>query len=79
MSHSARSTGDAGVGRCSGCRGEARRPLIGRVADATSLRTALAPLVLMPALSRLLFRTLPEPAGPGRADAQRAVPKSWVQ
>ncbi|WP_030990327.1 MFS transporter [Streptomyces sp. NRRL WC-3744] len=54
-------------------------PLIGRVADATSLRTALAPLVLMPALSWLLFRTLPEPAGPGRADAQRAVPKSWVQ
>ncbi|MEU6666915.1 MFS transporter [Streptomyces sp. NPDC046727] len=60
-------------------------PLIGRVADATSLRTALAPLVLMPALSWLLFRTLPEPADPGRradppaGDAQRAVPKSWVQ
>lgn len=57
-------------------------PLIGRVADATSLRTALAPLVLMLALSWLLLRTLPEPAGPGgRAGApaavvQRAVPKS---
>ncbi|GAA2204651.1 MFS transporter [Streptomyces bangladeshensis] len=57
-------------------------PLIGRVADATSLRTALAPLVLMPVLSWLLLRTLPEPAGPGgRAEApaavaQRAVPKS---
>ncbi|GHI09796.1 MFS transporter [Streptomyces cellostaticus] len=37
-------------------------PLIGHIADATSLRTALAPLVLMPALSWLLFRTLPEPA-----------------
>ncbi|WP_225827488.1 MFS transporter [Streptomyces naphthomycinicus] len=60
-------------------------PLVGRVADATSLRTALAPLVLMPLLSWLLLRTLPEPAGPGRredppaGDAQRAVPKSWVQ
>ncbi|WP_431045747.1 MFS transporter [Streptomyces sp. P1-3] len=36
-------------------------PLIGSLADATSLRTALAPLILMPALSWLLFRTLPEP------------------
>ncbi|MEV0223175.1 MFS transporter [Streptomyces sp. NPDC050704] len=39
-------------------------PLIGSVADATSLRTALAPLILMPALSWLLFRTLPEPTAP---------------
>ncbi|GGV58682.1 MFS transporter [Streptomyces longisporoflavus] len=39
-------------------------PLIGSIADATSLRTALAPLVLMPVLSWLLFRTLPEPAVP---------------
>ncbi|MET9384889.1 MFS transporter [Streptomyces sp. NPDC002928] len=39
-------------------------PLIGSVADATSLRTALAPLILMPALSCLLFRSLPEPTGP---------------
>ncbi|MFI6873995.1 MFS transporter [Streptomyces sp. NPDC050400] len=37
-------------------------PVIGRLADATSLRTALAPLIAMPALSWLLFRTLPEPA-----------------
>ncbi|MEW2399263.1 MFS transporter [Streptomyces sp. NPDC046862] len=36
-------------------------PLIGSLADATSLRTALTPLILMPALSWLLFRTLPEP------------------
>ncbi|EST20064.1 hypothetical protein M878_40345 [Streptomyces roseochromogenus subsp. oscitans DS 12.976] len=39
-------------------------PLIGRLADATSLRTALAPLVLMPVLCWLLLRTLPEPAAP---------------
>lgn len=39
-------------------------PLIGRLADAMSLRTALAPLVLMPVLSWLLLRTLPEPAAP---------------
>jgi FSR family fosmidomycin resistance protein-like MFS transporter len=37
-------------------------PVIGSLADATSLRTALVPLVLMPALSWLLFRMLPEPA-----------------
>ncbi|MEU9833972.1 MFS transporter [Streptosporangium sp. NPDC048047] len=39
-------------------------PLIGRLADVTSLRTALTPLILMPVLSWLLFRTLPEPAAP---------------
>jgi FSR family fosmidomycin resistance protein-like MFS transporter len=39
-------------------------PLIGSLADATSLRTALTPLILAPALSWLLFRTLPEPATP---------------
>ncbi|WP_027342115.1 MFS transporter [Hamadaea tsunoensis] len=39
-------------------------PVIGRVADVTSLRTALAPLVVLPALAWLLFRTLPEPALP---------------
>ncbi|WP_406840566.1 MFS transporter [Streptomyces sp. AHU1] len=39
-------------------------PLIGGLADATSLRTALAPLILMPALSWWLFRTLPEPTLP---------------
>ena len=55
-------------------------PLIGRLADATSLRTALAPLVLMPALSRLLLRTLPEPASPwnttGNADETRPPPSA---
>ncbi|MFJ9968903.1 MFS transporter [Streptomyces avermitilis] len=39
-------------------------PLIGSLADATSLRTALAPLILMPVLSWMLFRTLTEPATP---------------
>ncbi|WKX15988.1 MFS transporter [Streptomyces sp. NL15-2K] len=39
-------------------------PLIGSVADRTSLQTALAPLVLMPVLSWLLFRALPEPTMP---------------
>ncbi|MFH8483881.1 MFS transporter, partial [Streptomyces longisporoflavus] len=43
-------------------------PLIGSIADATSLRTALAPLVLMPVLSWLLFRTLPEPPVPARPE-----------
>ncbi|MFD8654440.1 MFS transporter [Streptomyces mirabilis] len=47
-------------------------PLIGTVADATSLRTALTPLVLMPALSWLLFRTLPEPTAPKPMAAARA-------
>ncbi|MET8585850.1 MFS transporter [Streptomyces collinus] len=39
-------------------------PAIGRLADATSLRTALAPLVVMPVMSWLLLRTLPEPGVP---------------
>ncbi|WP_329258231.1 MFS transporter [Streptomyces sp. NBC_01478] len=42
-------------------------PLIGTIADATSLRTALAPLIVLPALSWLLFRGLPEPTPPQRA------------
>ncbi|WP_407548419.1 MFS transporter [Streptomyces sp. Pv4-95] len=44
-------------------------PLIGSIADATSLRTALAPLILLPALSWLLFRSLPEPTVPHAAAA----------
>ncbi|MEU3822003.1 MFS transporter [Streptomyces sp. NPDC030392] len=39
-------------------------PLLGHLADATSLKTALTPLIAMPALSWLLFRALPEPAAP---------------
>ena len=41
-------------------------PLWGHLADSTSLRMALTPLIAMPALSWLLFRTLPEPAAPSR-------------
>lgn len=41
-------------------------PLLGHLADTTSLRTALTPLIAMPALSWLLFRTLPEPTTPTR-------------
>lgn len=57
-------------------------PLIGSVADSTSLQTALAPLVLVQALAWLLFRSLPEPPAAqlgggahqsrGGADAARA-------
>ncbi|OEU98781.1 MFS transporter [Streptomyces qinglanensis] len=39
-------------------------PPLGALADATSLRAALSPLVLMPVLCWLLFRTLPEPDAP---------------
>nr|WP_062213702.1 MFS transporter [Streptomyces sp. NBRC 109706] len=48
-------------------------PLIGRLADATSLGTALAPLIALPAVAWLLFRTLAEPAPPARP-APAAVP-----
>ncbi|WP_069739185.1 MFS transporter [Streptomyces sp. EN27] len=48
-------------------------PAIGALADATSLRTALAPLVLMPLLSWLFFRSLPEPGGPGVVSADAAA------
>ncbi|SDC73798.1 MFS transporter, FSR family, fosmidomycin resistance protein [Geodermatophilus telluris] len=39
-------------------------PLLGSIADATSLQTALAPLVAVQALTWLLFRTLPDPRRP---------------
>ncbi|SDS88829.1 MFS transporter, FSR family, fosmidomycin resistance protein [Streptomyces sp. TLI_053] len=45
-------------------------PLLGRLADSTSLQTALTPLIAMPALSWLLFRTLPEPTAPERRPAE---------
>ncbi|MFI1970462.1 MFS transporter [Streptomyces cinnamoneus] len=47
-------------------------PLIGAVADAASLRTALAPLIALPALGWFLLRTLREPAVPG-ADTSRTA------
>jgi hypothetical protein len=37
-------------------------PLLGVLADKTSLQTALVPLIVMPVLSWLMFRTLGEPA-----------------
>ncbi|MCX5342584.1 MFS transporter [Streptomyces atratus] len=55
-------------------------PVIGAVADATSLQTALAPLIALPALGWILLRTLNEPelldAATGRAPAttQRKAP-----
>jgi MFS transporter, FSR family, fosmidomycin resistance protein len=42
-------------------------PLIGAVADTTSLQTALAPLIALPALGWLLLRTLNEPKMPDAA------------
>ncbi|MFF8883220.1 MFS transporter [Streptomyces flaveolus] len=47
-------------------------PLLGHLADTTTLKTALTPLIAMPALSSLLFRTLPEPAAPGTRTATPA-------
>ncbi|MEV5972187.1 MFS transporter [Streptomyces sp. NPDC051921] len=51
-------------------------PLLGRLADAASLQAALAPLIAMPALSWLLFRTLEEPdvpdPGPSRPPGRGA-------
>nr|WP_211207303.1 MFS transporter [Stackebrandtia nassauensis] len=51
-------------------------PLIGGLADATSLRVALAPLIAMPVLSWLMFRTLPEPAvmGADGSDGRQPAP-----
>ncbi|MFI9366573.1 MFS transporter, partial [Kitasatospora sp. NPDC053057] len=48
-------------------------PLIGGLADATSLRTALVPLVAMPLLSWALFRSLPEPVVPEAERETEAV------
>lgn len=42
-------------------------PVVGALADATSLRTALVPLIALPALGRLLLCGLREPAAPGQA------------
>ncbi|MDG4534723.1 MFS transporter [Streptomyces sp. AV19] len=45
-------------------------PAIGAVADAASLRTALAPLIVLPGVGWLLLRPLREPEVPGRVDAR---------
>ncbi|WP_086558908.1 MFS transporter [Streptomyces africanus] len=50
-------------------------PLLGVLADATSLRTALLPLIALPAVGRLLLCRLREPAPPGPAVAERAGPR----
>ncbi|MFF3335208.1 MFS transporter [Streptomyces sp. NPDC002888] len=47
-------------------------PLIGGLADATSVGTALTPLILMPVLSWLLLRTLSEPTAPDHTPHARA-------
>jgi FSR family fosmidomycin resistance protein-like MFS transporter len=47
-------------------------PLMGVVADATSLQFALTPLIVLPALAWLFVRTLPEPAVPDPADRHGA-------
>ncbi|MFD5461831.1 MFS transporter [Kitasatospora sp. NPDC127059] len=49
-------------------------PLIGGLADATSLRTALVPLVAMPLLSWALFRGLPEPVVPAAEPEEGKAP-----
>jgi FSR family fosmidomycin resistance protein-like MFS transporter len=50
-------------------------PLLGALADATSLRTALLPLIAVPAVGRLLLCRLREPAPPGPAVDERADPR----
>ncbi|MEV5357723.1 MFS transporter [Streptomyces sp. NPDC052693] len=46
-------------------------PAIGALADATSLRTALLPLIVLPALGRLLLHGLRDPAPPMTTAAER--------
>ncbi|GAA2766875.1 hypothetical protein GCM10010103_59160 [Streptomyces paradoxus] len=50
-------------------------PALGALADATSLRSALLPLVALPALGRLLLCGLREPAPPGAAVTVRPDPR----
>ncbi|MEV2216036.1 MFS transporter [Streptomyces sp. NPDC050997] len=50
-------------------------PVLGAVADATSLRVALVPLVALPALGRLLLCGLREPAPPGKAGSADRPPR----
>jgi FSR family fosmidomycin resistance protein-like MFS transporter len=51
-------------------------PAIGALADATSLRTALLPLIALPALGRLLLCGLRDPAPPGATEAERTDPRN---
>ncbi|MER8225467.1 MFS transporter [Streptomyces sp. NPDC094143] len=50
-------------------------PAIGALADATSLRTALLPLIALPALGRLLLCGLRDPAPPGATATERTDPR----
>ena len=51
-------------------------PLIAALADATTLRTARAPLIVLPALGRLLLRGLKEPEASAAATGRtRAAPR----
>jgi FSR family fosmidomycin resistance protein-like MFS transporter len=47
-------------------------PVLGAIADAASLQLALVPLIAMPVLSLLMFRTLPEPTVDAPADPTAA-------
>ncbi|MFH8989679.1 MFS transporter [Streptomyces sp. NPDC017940] len=49
-------------------------PAIGALADTTSLRTALAPLIVLPAVGWLLLRPLREPAMPEAVPVPEAAP-----
>ncbi|MFE6409135.1 MFS transporter [Streptomyces sp. NPDC057837] len=51
-------------------------PAIGALADATSLHTALLPLIALPALGRLLLCGLREPEPPRGVTGRRADPRS---
>ncbi len=51
-------------------------PLIGAAADATSLQTALTPLIAFPALGWLLLRTLHEPEMPETMTAPPPPPNT---
>jgi FSR family fosmidomycin resistance protein-like MFS transporter len=51
-------------------------PALGALADATSLRVALVPLVALPALGRLLLCGLREPAPPGEPMPAPGVPRT---
>lgn len=48
-------------------------PVLGTLADATSLQTALIPLIMMPILSCLLFGTLRDPANPRTTESATAT------
>lgn len=49
-------------------------PLLGRIADATSVQVALVPLVAMPVLSWLMFSTLQDPVQPAPRQSAPVAP-----